>query len=57
MSFERIESSDAAAYITSLGNPLVKELHKLATDSTAYTGKAAYGWRAIICVKPRLLGV
>ena len=36
MSFERIESSDAAAYITSLGNPLVKELHKLATDSTAY---------------------
>ena len=36
MSFARIESSDAAAYITSPGNPLVKELHKLATDSTAY---------------------
>ena len=36
MSFEQNESFDATTYITSPGNPLVKELHKLATDSTAY---------------------
>ena len=36
MSFEHSEPVDAALYITSPGNPLVKELHKLATDSTAY---------------------
>ena len=32
MSFEHSEPVDAALYITSPGNPLVKELHKLATD-------------------------
>ena len=36
MSFEQNESFDATTYITSPGNPFVKELHKLATDSTAY---------------------